>query len=183
MVVDIKRKRRIEGLIGTWSFLIFWWFFFGIIGILVAGWFQFFNDWWITFVGGILLIGAIAETIRFTAMKRGKRKRLESLITSWSFFLFFTLLFFVIGILLANWWSYDAWWVWLIIGLSFMGSISSTIRFFVYREIEPIVTKATSIVVEEVPEPVKETSKFCQSCGQQVEGTEKFCANCGALVV
>ena len=179
----VKRRRRIEGLIGTWSFCIFWWFFFGIIGILVAPWFNFFSDWWITFVGGILLIGAIAETIRFTAMRRGKRRRLESLISSWSFFLFFVLLFFVIGILLANWWSYDAWWVWLIIGLSFMGSISSTIRFFVYREIETIVTKATSIVVEEVPEPVKETSKFCQSCGQQVEGTEKFCANCGAPVV
>lgn len=178
----VKRKRRIEGLIGTWSFLVFWWFFFGIIGILVAHWFDFFADWWITFVGGILLIGAIAETIRFTAMKQGKRKRLESLIGSWSFFLFFILLFFVVGILLAGWWYYDAWWVWLIIGLSFMGAVSSTIRFFVYREIEPIVTEVTaSVQVEEIPEPVK-TTKFCQSCGQKVEGTEKFCANCGAPI-
>ncbi|MCK5047599.1 MAG: zinc ribbon domain-containing protein, partial [Candidatus Heimdallarchaeota archaeon] len=154
----------------------------GIIGILVAPWFDFFGDWWITFVGGILLIGAIAETIRFTAMKRGKRKRLESLISSWSFFLFFVLLFFVVGVLLTPWWPIDTWWVWLIIGLSFMGAVSSTIRFFVYREIEPIVTEVTaSVQVEEIPEQIK-NAKFCQSCGQKAEGTEKFCANCGAPI-
>ncbi|NHJ33229.1 MAG: zinc ribbon domain-containing protein [Asgard group archaeon] len=180
---EVKRKRRIEGLIGTWSFCVFWWFFFGIIGIVVAGWFQFFDDWWITFVGGIILIGAISETLRFSALRRGRRKRLESLIGSWSFFLFFVLLFFIIGILVANWWSYDAWWVWLILGLSFMSAVSSTIRFLIYREVvEPVATQVTSIVVDEVPEPVKETVKYCQSCGQQVEPTEKYCANCGAPV-
>ena len=182
MAIDVKRKRRIEGLIGTWSFCIFWWFFFGIIGILVAPWFEFRGDWWITFVGGILLIGAIAQTIRFYAMRQGKRRRLESLITSWSFFLFFVLLFYIVGNLLAEWWGYEAWWVWLIIGLSLMSVVTSTIRFFVYREIEPIVTEVTaSVQVEEILEPVK-TAKFCQSCGQKVEGTEKFCANCGSPI-
>jgi hypothetical protein len=179
MVVDVKRKRRIEGLIGTWSFCVFWWFFFGIIGIVVAGWFQFKDDWWISFVGGILLIGAISETIRFTAMKYGRRKRLESLISSWGFLLIFVLLFFVVGVLLAEWWTIGSWWVWFIIGMSLMGAISSTIRFLVYREIEPVISDVTSIVTV-VPEPVKETVKYCASCGQNVEPTEKFCANCGA---
>jgi hypothetical protein len=182
MVSDVKRKRRIEGLIGTWSFLVFWWFFFGIIGMVATPWFTFKGDWWITFVGGILLIGAISETIRFSAIKRGRRKRLESLISSWGFFLFFVLLFYIVGLLLAEWWDYSAWWIWLIIGMSLMGAVSSTIRFFVYREVEPIVTEATSIVVEEMPEPVKEAIRYCQSCGQSIEGTEKFCANCGAPI-
>lgn len=115
-------------------------------------------------------------------MRQGKRRRLESLITSWSFFLFFVLLFYIVGNLLAEWWGYEAWWVWLIIGLSLMSAVTSTIRFFVYREIEPIVTEVTaSVQVEEIPEPVK-TAKFCQSCGQKVEGTEKFCANCGSPI-
>lgn len=179
--MERKRRRRVEALIGSWSFFVFWMFLFGIIGILVADWFTV-ASWWIWLIGGMAFIGAVAETIRFTAMKRGKRKRLESLIGSWSFFLFFVLLFYVIGIEAAGWWTYDAWWVWLILGLSFMGTISTTIRFFVYRhdDVQP-VPETTTI---QTPEPIQPEKgpKFCQSCGQQVEGTEKFCANCGAPV-
>jgi len=179
------KKRRIEGLIGTWSFCFIWWFFFGIIGIVVAGWFSFFGDWWITFVGGIILIGAISETIRFSARRSGRRKRIESLIGSWSIFLFFVLLFCIVGMVLAGWWSINAWWAWFIIGLMFMGAVTSTIRYFIYREaIEPVVEQVTSIVIDDVPEPepVKETINYCQSCGQKVAIGENFCQNCGAPI-
>ncbi len=122
--MERKRRHRVEALIGSWSFFVFWMFLFGIIGILVADWFTV-ASWWIWLIGGMAFIGAVAETIRFTAMKRGKRKRLESLIGSWSFFLFFVLLFYVIGIEAAGWWTYDAWWVWLILGLLFIWNENS----------------------------------------------------------
>ncbi len=180
---DIKKKQRIEGLIGSWIFCIFWWFFFGIIGIVVAGWFSFYGDWWITFVGGIILIGAISESIRFSARRLGRRKRLESLIGSWSIFFFFVLLFCIVAMLLAGWWPIRTWWAWFIIGIMLIGAVSSTIRFFAYPDVvEPVIEEVTSIVIEEAPKPIKEAINYCQSCGQKVSPGEKYCQNCGAPI-
>jgi hypothetical protein len=183
---DIRRKRRIEGLISSWSIFTFWMFFFAVIGIVVAGWFTVRGSWWIWFVGGMMFIGALAETTRFIALRRGRRRRLESLIGSWSFFLFFMLLFYVIGIVVAQWWTYNDWWVWLVIGIFFFGSVTSTIRFFIYSEPKDATPADTYVAPETPPDAVVQMEKapaaFCESCGAKVQGTEQFCANCGAPI-
>ncbi|NHJ47063.1 MAG: zinc ribbon domain-containing protein [Asgard group archaeon] len=185
---DIVRKRRIEGLITSWSMFAFWMFFFAVIGIVVAGWFTIWS-WWIWLVGGMMFIGAVAETIRFVAQKHGRRRRLSSLIGSWSFFLFFVLLFYIVGILTAQWFDYNDWWVWFIIGIFFFGAVISTIRFFIYNVTAPKETPfETPVVVVDTTvqkETVVETAKppvFCESCGVKIEGSEQFCSNCGAPI-
>ncbi|NHJ39283.1 MAG: zinc ribbon domain-containing protein [Asgard group archaeon] len=175
------RKARIEALISSWSIFTFWIFFFGLIGILAAGWFNVF-DWWIWFVGGILFIFAISATIKFIADRRGRKPRFTSMITSWMFFLFMFLLFYIVGVLTAGWFDYGDWWVWFLIGLFLLGAITSTIRFFVYSssydDYGREITK-TTFTVEASP---KAETIFCKSCGAKVEGQEKFCANCGAPI-
>ncbi|MGC9781316.1 MAG: hypothetical protein HZR80_18890 [Candidatus Heimdallarchaeota archaeon] len=84
-----------------WSIFVFWMFFFGLIGILAAGWFTI-ADWWIWFVGGILLIFALSATIKFIVDRRGRRPRFISMLGSWMFLLIVILLFYIIGILAAG---------------------------------------------------------------------------------
>lgn len=178
---SLRRRPRIESLISSWSMFTFWMFFFGLIGILAAGWFDVY-DWWIWFVGGIFFIFALSATIKFISDKRGRKPRFISMISSWMLFLFMFLLFYLIGVLAASWFDYGDWWVWLIIGLLLMGAITSTIRYFVYSSDEttqPRERTRTTITVETTP---KDEDKFCQSCGAKVEGLEKFCANCGAAI-
>ncbi|NHK30958.1 MAG: zinc ribbon domain-containing protein [Asgard group archaeon] len=178
---SIRNKPRIEALISSWSIFIFWIFFFGLIGILAAGWFDVF-DWWIWFVGGIFFIFALSATLKYVSDRRGRKPRFISMLSSWMFFLFMFLLFFLVGILTAGWFDYSDWWVWFLIGLFLMGAITSTIRYFIYSSDEvPRYRKRTTTTFTFETTPKDET-KFCQSCGAKVEYEEKFCANCGAPI-
>lgn len=99
--------------------------------------------------------------------------------------------FYIIGDLLANWW-HNAWWVWVILGFSLIGAISTTLRFFASRfsdvsDVEYDSDIPTSVAITESVYQTEYSSKeqtstairYCKNCGAAIEQPSQYCASCG----
>ena len=125
------------------------------------------------------------------------KKHLNKVISSWTTFAFILFFFYIIGDLLANWW-HNAWWVWMILGFSLIGSISTTFRYFTVgpeRQTEYTQEADQSVMIEvqnesdfsSEPEYKSNGSSdefsimpnFCKNCGAAIEVQSQFCASCG----
>jgi hypothetical protein len=108
--------------------------------------------------------------------------------------------FYIIGHLVMGWWYFD-WWVWLIIGVSLFGALSSTFRFIAYRasdvpanpEVRYYSTQDTTTYVPRndqlYSQPVTSSipkeeinAKYCTYCGSNLEPGSQYCTNCGAPI-
>lgn len=109
------------------------------------------------------------------------RKRLNQVISSWTTFAFVLFFFYIIGDLLADWW-HNAWWVWMILGFSLIGAISTTFRYFASgpeRQSEFTQESEQSAIIEPQSEEISTNVKFCKNCGAAIESPSQFCASCG----
>lgn len=131
---------------------------------------------------------------------RYRKRRINSVISSWMSFFFVVFFFYVIGYLFMRWWYFD-WWVWLIIGVAFISAIGSTLRFIAYRssdvpaqpEVRHYTTQNTSSYIPEsnplynqpltssIPKESHST-KYCAYCGTNLESRSQYCSNCGAPI-
>ncbi len=131
---------------------------------------------------------------------RYRKRRINSVISSWMSFIFVLFFFYVIGYLVMRWWYFE-WWVWLILGISFISALGSTLRFIAYRSsnipAQPEVRYYTHQNISTyTPEneslynqPITSTipkeayiTKYCAYCGSNLEPGSKYCTNCGAPV-
>ncbi len=126
------------------------------------------------------------------------KKRLNHVISSWTSFAFVLFIFYIFGDLIANWW-HNAWWVWLILGFSLIGAISTTFRYLASGSANYSVRKSDSeyssdtgihhqsIESSEQQNDSKLSAKaytpinvrFCKNCGGAIENPSQFCASCG----
>ena len=130
--------------------------------------------------------------------QRNKNRRFKSLISVWTPFAFVVFFFYIIGDLVIDWWS-GAWWVWLILGFSLIGAISTTFRYlasgsdnYSTRKLESEYSSATEINQQSVSSSEqqydsREATKdytptsvnFCKNCGGAIDNPSQFCASCG----
>jgi len=126
------------------------------------------------------------------------KKRLNHVISSWTSFAFVLFIFYIFGDLIANWW-HNAWWVWLILGFSLIGAISTTFRYlasgsdnYSTRKSDSEYSSATEINHQPVSSSEqqydsREATKdytptsvnFCKNCGGAIDNPSQFCASCG----
>ncbi len=127
---------------------------------------------------------------------RFRKRRYNALISAWASFAFVFFFFYIIGDLLVGWW-HNAWWVWMIIGFSLIGAVSSTLRYVAYgfssvpqeAEVRHYSTDldTSDYIIEsdpthkpQVPTPnASNNAKFCKFCGEAKEENSQYCSNCG----
>ena len=126
-----------------------------------------------------------------------RRKRLGAVISAWSSFLMMFFFFYIIGDLIAGWW-HNAIWVWIILGFALISAISTSFRYFAYRESHvPVEHEArhyvdntqgyipqqdSSLYAEPTQIEKTQSETYCKFCGSSIELGAEFCANCGASV-
>ncbi|NHJ48622.1 MAG: zinc ribbon domain-containing protein [Asgard group archaeon] len=129
---------------------------------------------------------------------RYRNQRLRSVVSAWISVAFVFFFFYIIGGYVAHWWAME-WWVWMILGFSVLGAISTTIRYIIYRKPSVPDDHATRHYSDDSPiayvperdpihsQPIsgsypKESSeaKFCKYCGVNMDAGSQYCSNCGA---
>ena len=128
------------------------------------------------------------------------RRNYKSVISSWLSFLIIFGILVVAGVFIKEWWTFNDFWIWIILSISFFTAISSTISYLAKRRqvgndypqsysnneyvssngnmhSQPIINN-----YQESTFPKESTSKYCKFCGVKLEGNETYCINCGALI-
>jgi len=118
----------------------------------------------------------------------------------WTSFAFVVFFFYIIGDLVIGWWS-GAWWVWLIIGISGISTISTTLRYIAYgfgakrrddyypqdnygsnyQKYEADDHQVSSNSIRIIESSTKK-EEYCKYCGQAISNPGSYCSNCGAMV-
>ena len=131
---------------------------------------------------------------------RNQNRRSRRLLSTWGSFFFVFFFFFIIGDLVADWWDNEVW-VYIMLAFFLFSAISSTIRYFIYRnprispDAETRYHTTNSSIPDYIPEsdpqylstqPEPSTSKqdvsFCKYCGIDIKNSAQYCANCGAMI-
>lgn len=126
------------------------------------------------------------------------KKRLNHVISSWTSFAIVLFIFYIFGDLIANWW-HNAWWVWIILGFSLIGAVSTTFRYLAsgstnystynsnteYSSGTELHQQPIDSSVEQYDSRVSTKDytptnvRFCKNCGGAIDSTSQFCASCG----
>ncbi len=101
----------------------------------------------------------------------------EAVVGAWTGFVVVFIIFYVLGSLVWNW---GGWWIWIIIGGTLIGAITTTIQYFT---MEPTLCPNCGQRVSEKKKYCPHCShKFlwrCPQCNAKVRPDERFCDNCG----
>ncbi|MHA1211962.1 MAG: hypothetical protein ACTSSH_05825 [Candidatus Heimdallarchaeota archaeon] len=129
--------------------------------------------------------------------RRQPRSGFHAFCSTWTSFAFvFIIFFYIIGDVTFGWW-HNAIWVWIIIGFSLLGAISTSIRFFIFASSrisqhpetryysennvqEYIPESDSSLMPTRGEEESHKTKRFCKYCGVEITGSGEFCQNCGS---
>lgn len=126
------------------------------------------------------------------------KKRLNHVISAWTSFAIVLFFFYIFGDLIADWW-HNAWWVWLILGFSLIGAISTTLKYLAsgsdnYSKHNSNFDQPSDAEILQQPIGSSEQQynsklstrgytptdvKYCKNCGGAIETTSQFCASCG----
>ncbi|MBK5112301.1 MAG: zinc ribbon domain-containing protein [Candidatus Heimdallarchaeota archaeon] len=126
---------------------------------------------------------------------RNQNRRSRRLWSTWSTFFFVFFFFYIIGDLVIGWWHNEVW-VWIMLAFFLFSAVTSTIRYFVYRNprISPDAGTRYHTTNSSVPDYIPESDpqylpaqseqskSFCKFCGVDHRNSAQYCANCGALI-
>lgn len=105
----------------------------------------------------------------------------EAVITSWTGFIVVSILFLVIFRFTLGWNLRDEWWIWFIVGFTFIGGITTTFQYFT---MDPVRCNNCGQIVDSkktfCPHCSQKLLWRCPNCNARVRPDEKFCDRCGA---